>query len=68
MNILVTGANGFIGQALCERLIADGYQVRGAESREQRAEREERLCLQGLKERWSGISALKLIGLMLFRY
>jgi len=41
MNILVTGANGFIGQALCERLIADGYHVRGAESREQRAESRE---------------------------
>ena len=27
---LVTGANGFIGQALCKRLMADGYQVRGA--------------------------------------
>ena len=30
MNILVTGANGFIGKALCKRLLADGYQVRGA--------------------------------------
>ena len=30
MNILITGANGFIGQALCKRLLADGYQVRGA--------------------------------------
>jgi len=66
MNILVTGANGFIGQALCERLIADGYQVRGAESREQRAEREERLYLRALKGCWSGISALRLIGLMLY--
>jgi len=30
MNVLVTGANGFIGQALCKRMLADGYQVRGA--------------------------------------
>ena len=30
MNILITGANGFIGQALCKRMMADGYQVRGA--------------------------------------
>jgi len=30
MNILITGANGFIGQALCKRMLADGYQVRGA--------------------------------------
>ena len=30
MNILITGANGFIGQALCKRLIADGHNVRGA--------------------------------------
>ena len=30
MNILVTGANGFIGRALCERLLAEGCQVRGA--------------------------------------
>jgi len=29
MNILITGANGFIGQALCKRLLADGYKVRG---------------------------------------
>jgi nucleoside-diphosphate-sugar epimerase len=28
MNVLVTGANGFIGRALC-RLSADGYKVRG---------------------------------------
>lgn len=30
MNILVTGANGFIGKSLCESLLADGCQVRGA--------------------------------------
>ena len=30
MNVLVTGANGFIGSALCERLLAEGRQVRGA--------------------------------------
>ncbi|MBA2123513.1 hypothetical protein B9J78_00985 [bacterium Unc6] len=30
MNILVTGANGFVGQALCKRMLVDGYQVRGA--------------------------------------
>ena len=30
VNILITGANGFIGKALCNKLIADGYQVRGA--------------------------------------
>ena len=30
MNVLVTGANGFIGKALCDKLLADGYQVRGA--------------------------------------
>ena len=30
MKVLVTGANGFIGKALCERLLADGYHVRGA--------------------------------------
>jgi len=30
MNILITGANGFIGQALCKRMLADGYQVRVA--------------------------------------
>jgi UDP-N-acetyl-alpha-D-quinovosamine dehydrogenase len=28
-NILVTGANGFIGQALCKKLIAENWQVRG---------------------------------------
>jgi nucleoside-diphosphate-sugar epimerase len=30
MNVFVTGANGFIGRALCDKLIVDGYQVRGA--------------------------------------
>lgn len=30
MNILITGANGFIGRALCDKLLADGYEVRGA--------------------------------------
>ena len=29
-NILVTGATGFIGSTLCDKLLADGYQVRGA--------------------------------------
>jgi len=38
MNVLVTGANGFIGQALCKRLM---------ESREQRAESEERAAESG---------------------
>ena len=27
--VLVTGANGFIGQTLCERMLAEGWQVRG---------------------------------------
>jgi nucleoside-diphosphate-sugar epimerase len=35
-NILVTGANGFIGQALCKRLMAEGLQVRGALRRSNR--------------------------------
>lgn len=30
INVLVTGANGFIGRVLCDKLITDGYQVRGA--------------------------------------
>ena len=29
MNVLVTGANGFVGWALCRRLSTDGWQVRG---------------------------------------
>ena len=29
-NVLITGANGFIGRVLCDKLLADGYQVRGA--------------------------------------
>lgn len=29
-NVLVTGASGFIGQALCPRLIADGWRVNAA--------------------------------------
>ncbi|MCR4320908.1 MAG: NAD-dependent epimerase/dehydratase family protein [Candidatus Brocadiaceae bacterium] len=27
--ILITGANGFVCRVLCERLVADGWQVRG---------------------------------------
>ncbi|WDN89436.1 hypothetical protein BuS5_02404 [Desulfosarcina sp. BuS5] len=38
MNILVTGANGFIGQALCARLCADARHVRGAVRSPQKAE------------------------------
>ena len=30
MNILVTGANSFIGRALCKKMLADGWWVRGA--------------------------------------
>ena len=29
MNVLVTGANGFVGGALCKRMVADGWHVRG---------------------------------------
>ena len=29
-NVLVTGANGFIGNALCRRMLAEGWHVRGA--------------------------------------
>ena len=29
MNILVTGANGFVGRSLCKKMLADGWQVRG---------------------------------------
>ena len=29
-NVLVTGANGFIGKALCRRMLTDGWNVRGA--------------------------------------
>lgn len=28
-NVLVTGANGFIGRALCSRMLTDGWQVKG---------------------------------------
>ena len=28
-NMLITGANGFIGRVLCNKLLVDGYQVRG---------------------------------------
>jgi nucleoside-diphosphate-sugar epimerase len=30
MTVLITGASGFVGRTLCKRLMADGYQVRGA--------------------------------------
>ena len=28
-NIFITGANGFIGRALCNKLVTEDYQVRG---------------------------------------
>ncbi len=30
MKVLVTGANGFVGNAVCHRLLAEGWQVFGA--------------------------------------
>lgn len=30
LKLLVTGANGFVGQRLCNRLLSEGYHVRGA--------------------------------------
>jgi nucleoside-diphosphate-sugar epimerase len=33
MRLLVTGANGFVGQALCEEALARGFHVRGATRR-----------------------------------
>ena len=30
MQVLVTGANGFIGRALCTRLLVEGWHVRGS--------------------------------------
>ena len=30
MNVLVTGATGFIGRPLCEKLVLDGFSVRGS--------------------------------------
>ena len=29
--ILITGAGGFIGKALCEKMLTGGWQVRGTE-------------------------------------
>jgi len=34
MKVLVTGANGFVGTAVCRRLLAEGWQVTGAVRRE----------------------------------
>jgi nucleoside-diphosphate-sugar epimerase len=28
-NVLISGANGFIGKVLCERMLTRGWQVRG---------------------------------------
>jgi UDP-glucose 4-epimerase len=45
MHVLITGANGFIGRALCKRMLADGYQVRGVV----RAERQMTVLLSGVE-------------------
>ncbi|MCD4811332.1 NAD-dependent epimerase/dehydratase family protein [bacterium] len=37
-NVLITGANGFIGQALCKKVMADGYHVRGAARGQEKTE------------------------------
>ena len=37
--ILVTGANGFIGQALCQKLVAGGWGVAGAVRNESAADK-----------------------------
>ena len=29
MSVLITGASGFVGRAMCERMLVDGWQVRG---------------------------------------
>lgn len=47
MKVLVTGANGFVGRALCKRLIRDGWQVQGAVHRS-----------DGLKELPPGVQGL----------
>ena len=36
--VLIAGANGFIGRALCERMLANGWHVRGAIRSAKRAE------------------------------
>lgn len=45
--VLVTGANGFVGRGLCERLIRDGWQVQGAVRKP-----------DGLRELASGVQGL----------
>lgn len=29
-SFLITGANGFVGQALCDKVVAQGFEVKGA--------------------------------------
>ena len=47
-NVLITGANGFIGRALCDKLLADGYQMRGAVRGQEKTEVG---CLRSGKDR-----------------
>jgi nucleoside-diphosphate-sugar epimerase len=52
--VLVTGAGGFIGRAVCARLLADGYDLRATTSRPGHAEALRR-AIGGLHRRLAGV-------------
>ena len=65
INVLITGATGFIGGALCRRMLQAGWQVRGTvrtlsdQEREDRAQFAYEACI---------VSRDRLIGTDVFRY
>ena len=56
MKVLVTGAGGFLGQAICRQLIAHGHQVRGLSRKRYPA-----LDALGIEQRTADIASLDLV-------
>jgi len=60
MTMLVTGANGFVGSALCARLRGDGVSVRGAvRSQNLQPSRDDGVAIGGLSSETAWTASLR---------